>query len=88
MRVQLEQVERSVGHHDERLDSVKIPQGFEYLFEIYLKLRRGQALTYNDLVSYQSITGKVFDAFEVDALFAMDSAMEAFLEERMKNNGA
>jgi len=84
LRVQLEQVERSTGHHDERLDSIKIPEGFEYLFDVYMKLRRSQALTYSDLVSYQHITGKEFDAFEVDALFAMDSAMEAYLEERMK----
>lgn len=83
--MQLEQVERSTGHHDERLDSVKIPEGFEYLFDIYLKLRRGQALTYLDLVAYQDITGKEFDAFEIDALFAMDSAMEAYLEKRMES---
>lgn len=86
LRVHLEQVERSTGHHDERLDAVKIPDGFEYLFEIYFRIRRGEAITYRDIDAYQSVTGYEFDSFELKALFAMDSAMEEYLAERFENS--
>jgi len=84
LRVQLEAVERQTGHHDPRLDSVHRPEGFEYIFDTYWKIRRGQAISYGDLADYTLVTGIELDAFEIEAMFAMDAALEAHLSERMK----
>ena len=84
MRVQLESVERQTGKRDPLLDSVKVPDGFAYLFDMYWQIRSGQAVSYRDLADYMSVTGIVLDAFEISAIKAMDAAFEGFLADRLK----
>lgn len=81
LREQLEQVERTSGRRDPLLDSVRIPEGFEYLWALFWEARGGASdgfsgarLTWRDLEAFQAVTGIAFDAFEVDAIMAMDKA--------------
>jgi len=81
-------VERQSGIRDPRLDSVQIPAGFEYLFELFWEIRGGTSegmdgtrMTWRDLSDYQAVTGVALDGFEVDALMAMDGALRAALTE-------
>lgn len=66
---------------DPLLDSVKVPEGFGYLWSLFLELRSGGSegfggvrITWRDLADYQAVTGQALDGFEVDALMAMDRA--------------
>ena len=82
MRAQLEQVEKSTGHRDSLLDSVVIPDGFRYLWELFWEIRSGSSegmsgskVTWRDLSDYQALTGITLDAWEIEAVMAMDSAI-------------
>lgn len=67
---------------DPLLDSVKVPQGFEYLWELFWQIRSGastgfsgSAITWRDMQAYQDVTGVFLDGFEVEAIMAMDMAV-------------
>jgi len=71
---------------------VKIPEGFEYLFALFWELRSGGTegfggirLTWRDLADYEAVTGIALDAFEVEAVMSMDSALRAKLQEEADN---
>ncbi|MBL8967957.1 MAG: hypothetical protein JNG85_13195 [Spirochaetaceae bacterium] len=81
LRNQLEQIEKQTGRRDPLLDSVKVPEGFEYLWREFWTIRAGAGegfggtrVTWRDLADYQAVTGVRFDAFEVEAIMAMDQA--------------
>lgn len=89
LREHLESVERQSGFHDPLLDSVKPPEGFEYLLQVWLEVRGGASegfggvrLTWRDLADYQAVTGITLDAFEVEAIMAVDGAFRAKLQEK------
>ena len=74
---------RGLGH-DPRLDSVKVPKGFEYLWRMFWDVRQGATqgfsgafLTWADVEAYQRVSGARLDAFELDAIMAMDGALKA-----------
>lgn len=89
MREQLEAIEKRTGRHDEQLDSVSIPEGFEYLWSIFFDLRSGLApgfsgakVTWRDLLDYQEVTGYHLSAWEIEAIRTMDGAIAKWLAER------
>jgi hypothetical protein len=41
----------------------------------------GARVTWRDLADYQTVTGIALDAFEAEAIMAMDSALRGALEE-------
>lgn len=74
------------GKRSPKLDAVRVPEGFEYLFAMFWELRNGSSegmsgarITWRDLADYQVITGMTLDAFEVEALMQMDSALRMAL---------
>jgi len=77
----LDRAERS-GERSPRLDAVKIPEGFRYLWDLFWELRRGLqaglagvSVTWRDMADYTAVTGIAFDPFEVEAIMAMDDAV-------------
>ena len=89
LRDQLEQVLKQTGKRDALLDSVKVPEGFNYLFRLFFDIRGGVAdgfsgahLTWRDLVDFQAVSGIAFDAFEVEAIMAMDAEVRRYLAEK------
>lgn len=84
LRDHLESVARQTGHRDERLDAVRLPDGVEYLWSTWLEIRLGGSegfggirLTWRDLADWRAVTGVALDAFEVEAIMAMDAAFRA-----------
>ena len=80
LREQLESLEKQGHGHDDRLDSVHVPDGWDYLWEIFWDLRSGLAdgfsgrkITWRDFLDYQSVTGYEFSAWEIEALRSMDA---------------
>lgn len=70
------------------LDKDRPPKGFEYLWLIFWEIRSGASegasgvrITWRDLVDYCAITGIELDAFEVEAIMAMDSAIQKAVAE-------
>jgi len=83
--------EQKTGKRSPMLDAVKVPEGFEYLFALYWEVRGGATegmsgarITWRDLSDYAALTGTALDAFEVEAVMAMDSALRA---DQMKEAG-
>lgn len=63
---------------------MKPPEGFEYLWSLWLEIRQGGSegfggirLTWRDLADWQAVTAVALDAFEVEAIMAMDAAFRA-----------
>ena len=88
VRKSLELHEEKTGKRSPRLDAVKVPEGFEYLYEHFWQVRTGvesgfsgPQMTWRDLESYERATGVHFDAFESGALIAMDRAAASALGE-------
>jgi len=88
MRESLEALEASGMPRDPLLDAVHIPEGFEYLYLMFWEIRGGASegmsgtrVTWRDLESYTAITGIALDAFEVEAIMAMDGALQAAITE-------
>lgn len=70
------------------LDEGKPPQGFDYLWTIFWEVRGGASegyggirVTWRDLADYQAVTGIDLDAFEVEAIMAMDAAVHKAVAE-------
>lgn len=89
LRKQLEHIHLMHGIRDARLDSVHVPEGFEYLWAVFWEIRggagegmSGQKITWRDLAGYSAITGCYLDAFEVQAVMAMDAEVSSYLRER------
>jgi hypothetical protein len=91
LREQLEALEERGHGHDERLDSVHVPEGFEYLWTIFWDLRSGLAagfsgakVTWRDILDYQEVTGFSFSAWEIEAIRAMDAAIAKWQDEQRR----
>jgi hypothetical protein len=89
LRDQLLQVEKQTGKRPKELDSVKVPEGFRYLFELFFDVRsgitdgmNGSRLTWNDLVAFQEVCDLKLDMFEIEALMAMDATVRNFLAKK------
>lgn len=87
-------VERTTGRKHEMLGRDVPPQGFEYLRSLWIEIRQGASegfgglrVTWRDLADYQATTGTKLDAFEVEAIMAMDAAFRAASEEE-KHGGS
>lgn len=91
LRDHLESVFRQTGHRDDRLDSVRPPEDAAYLLTVWSQIRRGVAetmaglrVTWQDLKAYQDVNGIEFDAFEVDAIMAMEEALAEVVAGRVR----
>ena len=78
----LEKIEKQTGKRPKRLDSVNVPEGFEYLFRLFFEIRSGASdgmngvrITWRDIADYTQLTGIALDAFEVEAVMEMDLAL-------------
>ena len=67
---------------------MKIPDGFDYLWGVFWEVRRGASdgfggvrVTWRDLAAYGEMTGIALDAFEVEAIMAMDGAVQRTIAE-------
>jgi hypothetical protein len=80
----LESVERQTGHRDPELDSVHVPKECEQIWQEYFRLRRGRTIEWRDMADYQTVTGVQFSGFEVDAILAMDAAVDEVIAEVAK----
>jgi hypothetical protein len=76
------------GKRSPRLDAVKVPAGFEYLFSLFWELRSGASeglggvrITWRDIADYQAVMGIALDAFEVEAVMEMDHATAGAIAE-------
>lgn len=79
LRSQLEHVEDSTGIHDELLDSVNVPLGGEFIWEIFWKIAKD--FTYTELEAFCNLTGLHLGLWEINALSLMASAkIEAMAE--------
>ena len=88
LREQLESRERQGRGHDERLDSVQVPEGFEYLWQMFWDLRSGleqgfsgAKITWRAILDYQDVTGYKLSAWEIEAVRSMDAAIMKWREE-------
>lgn len=82
LREHLEATERRGGRRDPRLDGGRPPEGLEYLLGLWMEARQGASegfggsrLTWRDLADFQAVTGISLDAFEVEAMMAMERAV-------------
>ena len=71
------------GTRDPLLDSVHVPEGFEYLWALFWEIRQGATqgfsgafLTWADLDAYQRATGHRLSGFEIEAVMRMDGALK------------
>lgn len=48
-------------------------------------MRRDRSITYQDVAAYKEVTGIALTAWEVEALFRMDQAVNEFIAERVKD---
>ena len=67
-------------------DPVEVPDGGESLWRHYWRLRRGATISYVEVAEYSRLCGWPLEPWEVDALMAMDAAVEAQIREA-RNNG-
>lgn len=81
-RENLEAIERAGGGRAAALDAVHVPPGFDYLWRLFWEVYAGGTetmsgirLSWRDLADYQTVTGVRLDAFEVEAIMAMDRAL-------------
>lgn len=91
VRESLEALHRAGMPRDGRLDSWKLPTGFEYLWQLFWDVRSGASqgmdgikLSWRDLADYSSVTGISLDAFEVEAIMALDNQLRATKAEGAK----
>lgn len=77
------------GIRDPKLDAVRIPAGFEYLWRWFSDLRAGcmegmsgTHITWQDISHWQALRGIAMDAFELDAIMQMDAEIRAWNAER------
>lgn len=87
-REALLQVEKASGHRPSGLDTPRPPEGTEYLLALFAEIRAGASdgfsgarITWRDLLAYRDLTGVALDAFEIEALYALDEAVRAAQEE-------
>ena len=80
----LESDEKAGMGRDPMLDSVKVPKGSEWLWNLFWQLRQGAAqgfsgasLTWADLEAYGRLSGIPLRGFVVEAVMAMDGALRA-----------
>lgn len=73
------------------LDSVHVPEGFGYLFSMFWEVRGGSSesmagvrVTWRDLADFQAVTGVSLNAFEVEAIMAMDATVQKVVAEAMR----
>lgn len=84
LRAVLEQVERSGGARDERLDGSEIPEGCAFLWTRFWGFYHESRITYQELDAYGRLTGDVLTSLEVRAIMAMDQAAAAYMAERLE----
>jgi hypothetical protein len=88
LRDALEKIERQTGRRDPRLDAGPVPEGFGYLWNLFWNLRAGASegfggarITWADIEAYKRATGADLDAFEIEAVMAMDQALRDAMSE-------
>lgn len=84
LRAVLEQVERSGGGHDDRLDGGEVPEGCRFLWDRFWSFYRDERITYTELDAYGRLTGDVLTRLEVKAIMAMDQAAANYMAERLE----
>lgn len=89
LRDQLEQVQKQTGKRPALLDSVQVPEGFDYLFRLFFDIRSGASdglggshVTWRDIADFRDVYGIALDSFEVEAIMAMDGSARKYLAEK------
>lgn len=85
LRDHLNQVQKSTGHRDPRLDSVQVPIGGERLWNHFWRLYKGSSVSYVEIEAYCRMTGAEFDPWEVEVLMSMEAAAGTVITERLKD---
>ena len=81
-REHLEAVERQTGKRIEKLDSVRIPEGADGVWGMFMDLIG--RMDWQSIDAYQRVTGKYIGPHELAMLRAMDAEYMRFQRERMK----
>tara|TARA_R110000851_G_scaffold12997_5_gene44695 strand:- start:7569 stop:7877 length:309 start_codon:yes stop_codon:yes gene_type:complete len=79
-RKQLKKIHENVGHYHDDLNDPEVPYCATHLLRTFYQLNNmrtsglnGQTpISYQDLISYQELWGWQFEAWEIDAILAMD----------------
>lgn len=61
-----------------------VPDDCQQVWQEYFRLRRGRTIEWRDMADYQTVTGVQFSGFEVDAILAMDTAVDEVIAEVAK----
>ena len=77
-------VYRQTGKRHADLDSVEVPEGCQYIFEMFWQVLSGEKITYSDLISFGQARGSSLEPFEVEAVMAMDKEYQAFVADKVK----
>lgn len=72
MRATLMSVWRSTGLKPKELETPPCPEGMDYLWEIFFRMRPDSCLRPVDVVSWCQLYGVELLAVEVDVLFRLD----------------
>jgi hypothetical protein len=94
LRATLEQVERSSGHRDDRLNVPEPAPEVRYLFGLFAEIKAGATegfsgsrVTWTDLVNYERLAGIMLDPCEVTAIMEMDAAAREVADEEAPDGG-
>lgn len=63
---------------------VPIPEGFGYLFSLFIKLRGEQGVSFQDIAAFEAVVGYKLTPVEVYAILEMDQAASSVIGEIMK----
>ena len=77
-RDHLKQVERQTGKDLGTI--VEVPYDGQFMWLSYWEIRKGKAVTWTDMDAYSRLRGVEFSGWEIDALLAMDVAVEKRLK--------
>lgn len=67
-----------------KIEPIHVDPEALYLWQHYWQLRRGQSISYSELVAYQRTTGWNFAVWEIDVLLRIDAAVDAQIAEEMQ----
>lgn len=69
---------------DQLAQDVPVPEGFEYLFTIFIRLRGSEGVSFQDIAAYETVAGYKLTPVEISAILSMDQAASSVIGEIMK----
>jgi len=76
------QLEASTGTRHALFDEAEPPVKAIFLWNLYFGSMRDSGVTYSELVSYQTLTGKKLENWEIEMIFILHRTVEGFINRK------